>query len=55
LRAEPNLSAEILAVLPVDTVVILLDGVEAFDSLVWQEVLVEGQTGWLSAEFLVVP
>lgn len=55
LRAEPNLSAEILVVLPADTVVILLDGVEAFDGFVWQEVLVDGQIGWLSAQFLVVP
>jgi hypothetical protein len=55
LRAEPSLSSEILAVLPVDTVVILLDGGEAVDGLVWQEVLVDGQSGWLSAEFLVVP
>jgi hypothetical protein len=55
LRAEPNVSSEILAVLPVDTAVILLDGVEAFDGFLWQEVLVDGQIGWLSAEFLVVP
>jgi hypothetical protein len=54
LRVEPSLSAEILAVLPVDTVVILLDGVAAVDGFVWQEVLVDGQSGWLSAEFLVV-
>mgnify|MGYP002622452436 CR=1 FL=1 len=55
LRAEPSLTAEVLAVLPVDTVVILLDGVAAFDGLVWQEVLVDGQVGWLSVEFLVEP
>jgi hypothetical protein len=54
LRAEPDLSAQILAVLPVDTVVVLLDGVETFDGFVWQEVLVDGQIGWLSAEFLQV-
>jgi uncharacterized membrane protein len=54
LRVEPSLSSEILAVLPVDTVVILLDGVAAVDGFVWQEVLVDGQSGWLSAEFLVV-
>ncbi|MAU00957.1 MAG: hypothetical protein CL608_27750 [Anaerolineaceae bacterium] len=55
LRAEPGVSSAVLAVLPVDTVVILLDGVEAADGFVWQEVLVDGQSGWLSAEFLVVP
>lgn len=55
LRLEPSLSAEILTVLSADTVVVLLDGVEAFDGIVWQEVMVDGQIGWLSAEFLVAP
>lgn len=55
LRAEPSLSAEILDVLPEGAVVILLDGVEAFDGFVWQEVMLDGQVGWMSAEFLLVP
>lgn len=53
LRAEPGLGAEILAVLPADTVVTLLDGVESVDGFIWQEVLAKERIGWLSAEFLV--
>jgi hypothetical protein len=41
--------------LPVDTVVVLLDGVEEMDGIVWQEVLAEGQSGWVSAELLQMP
>lgn len=55
LRTDPSLNAQILAVLPVDTVVILLDGAAAVDGFVWQEVLVNGQHGWLSAQFLQIP
>ena len=53
LRAEPSLEAEVLAILPTDTVVVLLDGLVEADGFVWQEVLVDGQSGWLSAEFLL--
>jgi hypothetical protein len=41
-----------MTVLPIDTVVVLLDGTVAEDGLVWQEVLVDGQIGWISAAFL---
>ncbi len=55
LRTGPGLDTAVLAVLPVDTVVVLLPGVASADGFVWQEVAVEGQTGWLSAEFLQTP
>ncbi|VAW31999.1 hypothetical protein MNBD_CHLOROFLEXI01-2770 [hydrothermal vent metagenome] len=52
LRATPSLTAEIIAVVLGETVVILLDGVETADGFDWQQVMVDGQTGWLSAAFL---
>ena len=52
LRARPSLDAAVLNLLPIDTVVILLDGVAVADGLVWQEVLFDGQIGWISAAFL---
>ncbi len=52
LRAEPGREADILAFLPAETVVILLDGLETADSLAWQQIEVDGQIGWVSAEFL---
>ncbi|MBK8901171.1 MAG: DUF389 domain-containing protein [Anaerolineaceae bacterium] len=55
LRTAPSLDAAVLAVLPIDTMVVLLDGVASADGFVWQEVLVDGQPGWLSAEFLQAP
>lgn len=55
LRSSPSLAAEVITVLPNDTVVILLNGVEAADGFVWQEILFDGEVGWLSAEFLEIP
>lgn len=55
LRTGPGLDTAVLAVLPVNTVVVLLDGVASADGFVWQEVLVDGRTGWLSTEFLQEP
>ena len=55
LRLEPRLDAPVVTVLPVDTVVVLLDGLVTADGFSWQEVLVDGQTGWLSTEFLQTP
>lgn len=52
LRSAPSLTAEIIGVVPSDTVVVLLGGMETADGLDWQQVLVNGQTGWLSAAFL---
>jgi uncharacterized hydrophobic protein (TIGR00271 family) len=52
LRLEPRLNAPVLTVLPVDTVVVLLAGSATVDDFVWQEVLVDGQIGWVSAAFL---
>lgn len=54
LRRLPGLDSEILVIASVDTIVTLLDGVAVADGFVWQEVSVEGQVGWLSAEFLQV-
>ncbi|MCP4418712.1 MAG: DUF389 domain-containing protein, partial [Chloroflexi bacterium] len=54
LRATPGLTADIIAFVPGETVVVLLDGVETADSLTWQQVLVDGQIGWLSAEYLQI-
>jgi uncharacterized hydrophobic protein (TIGR00271 family) len=55
LRLEPRLDAPVLNVLPANTVVVLLDGSVTTEGFVWQEVWVDGQTGWVSAEFLQVP
>ncbi len=55
LRTGPGLETAVLAVLPVDTVVILLDGLVTADGFAWQEVVANGQTGWLSAAFLQSP
>lgn len=52
LRSEPAVTAEVLAILPPDSVVELLDGVLDDGSLVWQEVLVDGEVGWVSNEYL---
>ncbi len=52
LRAAPSLGAEVITILPINTVVVLLDGLETADDLVWQEVLFDGQIGWISAAFL---
>ncbi|MBK7896738.1 MAG: DUF389 domain-containing protein [Anaerolineaceae bacterium] len=55
LRLEPRLNAPVLTVLPVDTVVVLLGSPVTADGFIWQEVFVDGRTGWLSTEFLQEP
>lgn len=52
LRAEPGINEAIIGFLGEGTAVILLEGVAEVDGLVWQEVLVESESGWLSAQFL---
>ncbi|MCA9971859.1 MAG: TIGR00341 family protein [Anaerolineales bacterium] len=52
LRAGPGVETAVLQLLPEDTVVVLLAGRTEADGLVWQEVLVDGVAGWVSAEFL---
>ena len=52
LRAEPNITATIVSFLPPDSVVILLNGTAVADNLSWQEIEFNGQTGWVSSEFL---
>ncbi|MBK8902821.1 MAG: SH3 domain-containing protein [Anaerolineaceae bacterium] len=56
LRAAPSTSGEQLEWLPDGTVVILLDGQETADGLLWQQVQTEtGLVGWVAADFLVPP
>ena len=52
LRAEPNITATIVSFLPPDSVVILLNGTAVADNLSWQQIEFNGQTGWVSSEFL---
>jgi hypothetical protein len=54
LRAAPHTDAEILALLPDGTTVILLEQQQEVDGRVWQLVEVNGVEGWLTQEFLVV-
>ena len=55
LRAEPGRESEILRLIPFDAVVILLDGQEEIDDLLWQEVSYEGQSGWAVADYFQQP
>jgi hypothetical protein len=52
MRAEPASDAELVGFLEQGTVVVLLDGRESTDEGVWQQVEVDGQVGWVLAEFL---
>lgn len=52
LRAEPDLNADILLFLEANTAVILLDGQVEVSGSAWQQVTVNGVTGWVSREFL---
>lgn len=55
LRAAPALTADVLQTLAQGAVVVLLPGQETADGYTWQQVLVDGVTGWVSAEFLIRP
>lgn len=53
LRAQPTVSAEVLRFLPPDTVLFLLPGQATDrDDQQWQEVEIDGQSGWVLAQFL---
>lgn len=52
LRAEPNAQAGLLKFLEPGTAVTLLAGREVTDGATWQQVTVDGLTGWLLAEYL---
>ncbi len=52
MRSEPDITAEVIAFLPPDTEVILLGGTAESNNFSWQEIEFEGQTGWVSGEFL---
>ena len=55
LRATPSTTAPIITQLDDQTAVILLDGQQTSENIRWQEVLYEGQIGWVSEEFLSQP
>lgn len=52
LRAGPGIEHELLAFLVEGQRVVLLSGREIVEGITWQEVDLEGQTGWLLAEYL---
>ena len=52
LRAEPDAESELLAFLPVGTIIVVLDGREDLDGQTWQHVQFEEWSGWVLAEFL---
>jgi uncharacterized hydrophobic protein (TIGR00271 family) len=52
LRAEPSRVGEVLAQLAENSVVIILDEQAEADGIFWQQIEVDGQIGWVSAEFL---
>lgn len=54
MRAEPSRDSEVLALLPVDTAVVLLPGQETAAGLEWQQIFYAGQEGWVSIEFLTI-
>jgi hypothetical protein len=52
LRAEPGTTAEVLDVLPENMIVVILDQQIEADGILWQLIEADGQTGWVSVEFL---
>ncbi len=55
LRATPGINGEQLERLPNGAVVILLDGQETADDLLWQQVQTEaGVIGWVAADFILL-
>lgn len=52
LRAEPSTSGAILDVLSEGQLVIILAGQVSADGFIWQQILVDGNEGWVSADFL---
>mgnify|MGYP003808407107 CR=1 FL=1 len=55
LRAEPDPNAAVLQILAENSVVVLLDGRVDNGGITWQRVSAEGQTGWVSADYLAIP
>ncbi|MEM7116716.1 MAG: TIGR00341 family protein [Chloroflexota bacterium] len=55
MRATPSTTAPIITRLDNQTVVVLLSGRETSDEITWQEILFNGDVGWVSAEFLAQP
>jgi uncharacterized hydrophobic protein (TIGR00271 family) len=53
LRTQPSVTSDILFVIPNATTVIILDGQETADGFTWQQVEIDGVTGWLSDSFLI--
>ena len=54
MRAEPNVESDILAFIPADSVVILLNGAVDTDDISWLEISFDGIAGWVSEGFLIV-
>ncbi len=52
MRTEPGLDSEIVALLPANSVVTLLDGTDESDDFLWQAVTFQGLSGWVAAEYL---
>ncbi|MFO7679709.1 MAG: DUF389 domain-containing protein [Chloroflexota bacterium] len=52
LRAEPDTTGELLAVLDNGVVVVLLPEQREADSLIWQRIQADGMTGWVAAQYL---
>ncbi|MEM7334115.1 MAG: DUF389 domain-containing protein [Chloroflexota bacterium] len=52
LRSEPAVADNIIAVIDEGTIVIILDGTADEDGFMWQQIFVDGETGWVSTEFL---
>ena len=52
LRAEPDAESELLAFLPIETIVVVLDGREITDDQTWQQIQYGEFVGWLLEEYL---
>lgn len=52
MRAAPGFDSEIVAVLAEGTAVVLLDGRETVDDIIWQQISLDGVTGWVTNQFL---
>lgn len=55
MRSEPEATSELVAFLPEGTTVVRLEGRIEIDDAVWQEILYDGLTGWVLAEYLDTP
>lgn len=54
MRAEPSVNSDILAFIPTDSTVIMLDGAVDAGDVSWREISFDGVVGWVSEGFLIV-